>query len=149
MKKTLLALAIFCGIASAILTPSKAKCQDPVTTAEVTKAVYDGVRLAASHWKELSWFFKGMSYTWWYARYEDGFTAYNNFRSYRTPNDAYNYFVTGHGDCDAVYIDAYGKEHHICYESPFQAKHYSQQHGPIVDIGFQGNNNQYRSVLNY
>lgn len=131
----------------------KASAQDPGTVitigAEVGKRVYDAVIFLHDHWDYLSWFFTGMNHTWWVAVYQDGFATYNDFRSYRTSDDAYNYFVLGNGgDCDAIYYDAYGRTWHICYQTPFQANAYSQQHGPIVDIAFQTNSG-WHSILQY
>lgn len=125
------------------------KAQDPATMAALSSAAKAGIIYSINNWDKISWLFTGMHHTWWYCRYQDGFTTYNNFRSYRTSRDAYTYFVLGYGDCDAVYDDQYGNERPICYETPWQAKRYTDQHGPIVDMGFQLKGGGYRSLLQY
>lgn len=142
-------ISIVASILLSIFSFSKAKAQDPVSGAAVAEGVYQAVVYTYNNWTKIKWVFGGMKHTWWYCRYQDGFVTYNNFRSYRTSADAWNYFVMGNGDCDAVYDDAYGRERHICYQTPFQARHYTNQHGPVVDIGYQGSDGRYRSILDY
>jgi hypothetical protein len=148
MKKIL-----FAAFAALLLSaaPSTTKAQDPGTVIlvvgegiKITKKTYNAISYVASNWTKIKWYFKGVffgfKHTWWYVTYEDGFTTYNNFRSHRTPDDAYNYFVLGHGDCDARYFHTDGQTLlPICYTSPDKAKRYTDNHGPIVDIGFQQN----------
>ena len=112
--------------------------------------LYSAVVYTSKNWTKVSWALTGMDHTWWYCRYRDGFTTYNDFRSYRTSADAYNYFVNGNGDCDAVYFtNSNGNTSHICYETAMQAQYYANQHGPVIDLGFQRKNGSYQSILNY
>ena len=117
---------------------------------KIMQKTYQVIRYVAAHWTKVMWVLKGMHHTWWYVAYQDGFKTYNNFRSYRTPDDAYNYFVLGHGDCDARYFDSDGSTLiEICYSRPEQAKRYTDHHGPIVDMGFQGSNGINHSLSDY
>ena len=112
--------------------------------------LYKAVVYTSQNWDKIGWVLGGMDHTWWYCRYRDGFTTYNNFRSYRTPSDAYNYFVLGHGDCDAIYFTGSNRNtSHICYQTPMQAEYYKNQHGPVIDLGFQRKDGSNQSILNY
>jgi hypothetical protein len=122
------------------------KAQDPVTAASVVKGLYTAAKWTHSNWKFIKWCFTGLEHRWWACIYQDGFVTYNNFRSYRTSMEAYNYFVKGRGDCDAVYGNS---NRRICYENPMQAKRYTDQHGPIADIQYQDKYGNYHSVFEY
>lgn len=87
-----------------------------------------------------------MRHRWWGCIYKDGFITCNKFRSYRTSIDAYKYFVKGNGDRDAIYGN---QGNRICYENPMQAKRYTDQHEPIVDIQFQDNNGRFHSIFEH
>ena len=116
--------------------------------AEVTKQVFDAVsKMDMDNLMLMKWSISGAGHTWWVAIYRDSFQVYNNFRSYRTVNDVYKYFVLGRGDCDAVYNDTDGHERRICYENSSQARRYSKQHGPIVNIAFTGNNGEWVFIV--
>lgn len=147
MKKILVQLTI-----AIVSSPINSKAQgvgEVITTgASISKQVCNAVSWIYSHQEQVKMIFRGFHYNhrWWACIYRDGFVTYNNFRSYRNSMDAYNYFVLGHGDCDAVYGD---QNNHICYENPLQAKRYTDEHGEIVDIQYQDSNGNYRSIYDY
>ena len=136
-------------LSSFLFATMVSKPQDPVTVGTITAVVKKAVIYSYYNREKIKWFFGGMKHVWWYCRYQDGFTTFNDFRSYRTSMDAYNYFVLGNGDCDAVYDDIYGRQQHICYDNPWLAQKYAESHGPIVDIGYQDENGYPRSLLSY
>jgi len=134
---------------SIVFCAPKSNAQDPATAAAVTSAVKKGVWYAVGNWKKIGWVLGGMDHTWWYCKYEDGFTTYNNFRSYRGPDNVYRYFVLGYGDCNSRYYDTNGNLRPICYSTPLHASRYTDQHGEIVDIGFQLKDGKHKSILDY
>lgn len=142
-KKVLILSFIIC--ATTFFTPP-VKAQGAIASgASKIKGLYTAVKWTHENWRVIKWWVTGMDHRWWACIYQDGFVTYNNFRSYRTSMDAYNYFVKGRGDCDAVY----GNNSRICYENPMQAKRYTDDHGPIVDIQYVDNSGRYRSVFDY
>ena len=143
-----LKFALFLALSIVFCAP-KSNAQDPATAAAVASGVKKAVSYAIANWDKISWVLGGMKHTWWYCQYEDGFTTYNNFRSYRGPDNIYNYFVLGHGDCDSRYYDTNGKLQPICYSTPLHASRYTDEHGKIVDIGFQVDGGKYKSLFDY
>ena len=129
----------------AFVQPVKAQSAGEVVTA--LKQVYDGASYVSRNWTKISWFFHGMKHTWWACVYQDGFTTYNNPRSYRNANVVLNYFTGNDGDCDAFYYQN-GAQVHLCYNSTFFAQKYASQHGPITDLLYQDSQNSWHSVLN-
>ena len=140
--------ALKISIAAILMTVSTVSQAQDITSL-ATSGVIAGVRWAASHPQQVKWFFTGMDHTWWYCRYQDGFTTWNNFRSYRDVNNVWNYFAMGRGDCDAKYQDQNGNWQHVCYQSSLQAENYVRYHGKIVDIGFQQSNGSNHSILSF
>lgn len=153
MKKLLIQLVIAIALTS---SPSRSNAQAEVIAvitegAKITKQVYAGISWIYNHQEQIKMVFRGFRYNhrWWACIYQDGFVTYNNFRSYRNSMDAYNYFVLGNGDCDAIYYNRQRASSPICYQTPFQARSYTEQHGVIVDIQYQDDNGNYRSILAY
>ncbi len=153
MKTFLIQLTIVIALVS---SSQKCQAQEEVVTyitegAKITKQVYTTITWAFAHKEQITMIFRGFHYNhrWWACIYQDNFITYNDFRSYRNSMDAYNYFVLGHGDCQAVYSIRQNNAPHICYENPLQARRYSDQHGPIVDIQYQDDHGNYRSIFSY
>src|SRR5207249_1315120 len=67
----------------------EAKAFDPVSAAALVYQGYQGVnrilQMAGVSHRKLIWTIRGMHHTWWVCVYQDGTTAWNNFRSYRSP----------------------------------------------------------------
>lgn len=140
-----LALCTFIVLSAAELQTSNA--QGVGETIVALKQVRDAAKIMNLHWDKIKWFFGGMKHTWWACVYRDGFTTYNNPRSYRKPGVVLNYFMGYDGDCDAFYYYNGGR-YNLCYDSPHFAQRYAQQHGPIVDLLYQDGNGNWNSVLN-
>jgi hypothetical protein len=144
----------FAIICLAIFITPQAKAQGNAVSsgASVVKGLYTAAEWTHRNWNYLSWISQGVikgfhfEHRWWACIYQDGFITYNNFRSYRTSMDAYNYFIKGRGDCDAVYGSSNSR---ICYENPMQAEYYTKQHGRIVDIKYQDYSGRYHSIFEY
>jgi hypothetical protein len=156
MKKLFMFLLVSIIVVNSSIS-AKAQAPDPQTAVvilttgvKVTKGVYTGGKWLYSHREQIIRAFKfigdGFKYNhrWWACVYADGYVTYNNFRSYRTSLDAYNYFIEGHGDCDAVT----GNNSQVCYTTPEAASAITDRHGAVVDIQYQDNNGQYVSSFN-
>ena len=148
MKKFLFRTVLCTLIALSLMYTHPTKAQGVGEVVTVITQVYQAANYLARNWDKIQWVFGGMDHTWWACVYQDGFTTYNNPRSYRNPNVVLNYFLGYDGDCDAFYYQN-GAQVHLCYNSPSYAQRYAQQHGPIVNLLYLDGNGNWNSVLGY
>jgi hypothetical protein len=72
------------------------------------------------------------NHVWWGCEYQDGTTAWNNFRDYRTAADVMEYFTgQNNGDCDSRLNSGNGPQ--VCY-GPAGAASMVRAHGQIVRV---------------
>lgn len=114
------------------MLPQRSDAQWGTALKIVAPYVFDQVRNIDP--RKLGWIAKGMRHTWWFCRYQNGIVTYNNFRSYRTGAEVYNYFTSTGGDCDSFRYNDYGQKVTACY-SPEWIQYYAQQWGPVIEIG--------------
>ncbi len=130
-------LVVACVTATGLGTVRDAKAFDPYSAATLVYQGYQGVNrileIAGVSHRKLLWTVKGMHHTWWGCQYQDGTTAWNNFRSYRGITEVMEYFTgQNEGDCDSFIEQGNGRQR-VCY-GPAGAAMMVRAHGPIVNV---------------
>lgn len=72
-------------------------------------------------------------HTWWVCEYGNGMKVYNQFRSYRTEGDVWEYYSgvnllgkkAGH-DCNSFYFSKDQEKVHLCYDRESAKKHFDE-----------------------
>lgn len=143
MRTAPVKMIVACVVVTLCISSANAQWQAPVKAIAV-KGLWTAAQRITP--EKLAWFLGGMKHTWWYARYEDGTTVYNNFRSYRSGSDVYRYFAgKTDGDCDSRDLDGQT----FCYRGIMDAEHHVSIHGPVVDIAVMGSDEQYKSAWDF
>ncbi|MFK7923188.1 MAG: hypothetical protein AB8H47_14590 [Bacteroidia bacterium] len=83
------------------------------------------------------WWLFQQNHTWWVCEFEDGTLVYNDFRSYRSPEEVRAYFNgETKGDCDSFSLDpssSNAKRVPMCFDS-VNAQKNQLEHGGIAKI---------------